>query len=214
MPISALVLSRSIRTQKKAALSVARSCLLPSAYQVHLRRSGEPNWQFAGTVETGAPLPTLSLPELSPGEYEVQVSAQGFAWDRHERASRARFLVSASGAEPSLPAVSDLQAVLEDTTVVLSWLWKLQLGTQMPSEFAVWISQTDSIDTQAAPTVLVPADGIRRQYASTSVPGRFAGVAARHSGQAGILTIVALPQSPPALPSPGDQYIKIFSRDL
>lgn len=211
MPASALVLSRSIRTQQKAALRLARSRLLPSAYQVHYRKAGEPTWRFAGTIEAGAPLSPLTLPILAPGEYEVRVSAQGFVWDRNELASRARIRVAATGAEIGLPAVSDLQAVIEGDLVVLTWLWKPQLGVQSPSEFTVWISQAAAIDTQVAPTVLVPADGNRRHYARIPTgAGRFVGVATRNNGQVGPLTVVELPQSPGVLPAPGDQYANPF----
>lgn len=211
MPVSALVLSRSIRTQQKAALRVARSCLLPSAYQVHYRRAGEPSWKFAGTVEAGAFLAPLILPELAPGEYEVEISTQGFAWKPHLSRTRTRFRVSASGAEPTLPVVSDLQAVIEGDLVVLTWLWKPELGVQSPSDFAVWVSQAAAIDTQVAPTVLVPADGNRRHYARIPTgAGHFVGVATRNNGQVGPLTVVELPQSPGVLPSPEGQFAKPF----
>lgn len=209
MPASALLLKRSIRTQQKAALRVARSCLLPSAYQVHYRRAGEPNWNFAGTIETRSPIPALSVPEVTPGEYEVDISIQGFAWNPHYYGTRTRFRIVDSGAEFALPAVSDLQAALEGNSFVLSWLWKPELGTQVPSEFAIWVSLMDTLDTQAVPADLVPADGNRRHYARIPFgAGRFSGVAARHNGQVGPLAIVALPQPSTALPFPEDQYAR------
>lgn len=205
MPVSALVISRSIRTQQKAALRVVRSCLLPSAYQVHFRRAGEPNWQFAGLVEADVSLSPLNLPELTPGVFEVCVSAQGFVWDRNELASRARFRISATGAELAFPAVSDLQAVIEGDYIVLSWLWKPELGVQSPSDFAVWVSQSAAVDTLAPPTATVPADGQRRY--TTRLTGtnqkQLIAVAARnasgrgHIQETSVSAVLPIPAPPP-----------------
>lgn len=209
MPVSALVLNRSVRTQQKAALRLERSCLLTSAYQVHYRKADEPNWQLAGTIEARAPLLTLSLPELALGEYEVRVSALGFAWNRHELAIRARIRVAASGAELALPAVSDLTAVLQGDSIILSWLWKPQLGTQEPSEFAVWITQTAGVDTFAHPELSVLADGARRQYVRIPAgPARFTGVATRYNGRAGPLEVTKLPQLAGSLLAPEGQFAR------
>ena len=206
MPVSALVLTRSIRTQQKAALRVARSCLLRAAYKVHYRRAGEADWQYAGTVEVGAQLQVLNLPELPTGEYEVEISTLGFAWKPHLSRTHTRFRVAVSGAELALPAVTDLQAVIEGNYIVLSWLWNLQLGTHDPSEFAVWISQTATVDTLAPPVLSVPADGNRRHYARILAFLPFAGVAARYGGPIGPISAVILPQPSDALPSPEGQH--------
>lgn len=209
MPVSALVLNRSIRTQQKTALRVARSCLVPVAYQVHYRRSGEPSWQFAGSVKAGAPLPALNLPELAPGEYEVEISAQGFAWNPHLFRTHMRFRIVESGAELAIPAVSDLQAVLEGGYFILSWLWKPQLGARSPSEFAVWISQAAAIDSLAPPTVTVPADGQRRY--TTRLPGtnqqQFIAVAARDVTARGHILEFSVPAVMPNLGQPTDQLV-------
>lgn len=209
MPVSALVLSRSIFTPQKAALCVLRSCLQPSAYQVLYRRSGEPNWQFAGSVEAGAPLPALNLPELAPGEYEVEISAQGFAWNPHLFRTHMRFRIVESGAELAIPAVSDLQAVLEGGYFILSWLWKPQFGARSPSEFAVWISQAAAIDTLLPPTAAVPADGQRRY--TTRLPGtnqqQFIAVAARDATARGHVQEISVPAVLSIPGQPTDQFV-------
>ncbi|GMV82098.1 MAG: hypothetical protein AMXMBFR7_32820 [Planctomycetota bacterium] len=201
---SALGLSRSVFLISRSALGLERSALHPSGYLVYYRAVGATPWTYVGRVDADADPLQIALPELAEGDYELLFRLQGFHWGEHEYRKRARFTVGAGGAVASLPSVQNLEVTRAASGARLTWLWKEELGTTPPADFAVWTSPTSPVSTAGAPDATVLADGWRRYDARISNPAAFyAAVAARLDAQIGPVAEihVAAAEAVPAAPS-------------
>lgn len=201
---SALGLSRSVFLISRSALGLERSALHPSGYLVYYRAVGATPWTYVGRVDADADPLQIALPELAEGDYELLFRLQGFHWSAHEYRKRARFRVDGGGAAAALPSVQDLAVERSASGARLTWLWKEELGTTPPADFAVWTSPTSPVPTAGAPDATVRADGWRRYDARISNPAAFyAAVAARLGAQIGPVAEihVAAAEAVPAAPS-------------
>lgn len=179
-----------------------------SGYQLYAKDLATGVVTALGFIPANGPLELTGV-ALADGDYEVEVRLQGYFWKDTRCVQRYPLRISGGEIFTPLPSVRNLAYYYNETDTRLSWTWATEVGTQTPTDFAIWTSLTDPVDTSGAPDYTVAA----------SSPGDFSvniaqaaalyvAVAARNGADIGPIALLTVPAPPAALDSPANQFTR------
>lgn len=162
-----------------------------------------------GFVAESGPLELTGI-TLPDGNYLIRIRADGHFWRgaRFSAEFPVRFDSGAMAAQ--LPAVENLAALAQGALVYLSWNWEMIDGGLPPSDFAIWISAIEPVDTSGDPIVVVTAGapGSLTAALDSITVASFAAVCARNGSARGPVATIAVEAPDAAIDSPLNQGVR------
>jgi hypothetical protein len=150
---------------------------------------------------------TLTGVTLADGYFLVRTRPSGCFWGAYQEERSWLIVVQDGELATPLPLIQTLAYQFRREDTLVWWQWIPTHITFDPTDFAVWTSETEPVDTSGDPTYTIGAGGTGR-YSVGIVQGAnplYVAVRARRGSAAGPLGLLSIPTPPPQLPSPSNQ---------